>query len=337
MKIAVIIPNWNGERALPACLDSLVAQTQPATIIVVDNGSSDGSVDLVRNKYPQVELVALPKNKGFTGGVNAGIKRFIELGSKYVALLNNDAVADKSWLKNLVSFLEANPKAGIATSKILDQKGRHLDSTGDLYTIWGLPYPRGRGEVNTKEYDSDTWVFGASGAASIYRIKMLQEIGLFDEDFFAYYEDVDLSFRAQLAGWKIAYVPKALVYHQIGATSRRMQGFTTYQTIKNLPWLFWKNVPPGRIFLKIMPRFELAYTAFIVRAIMRGQIWPVIKGLSVYIGLWPKKFWQRVQIQRNKKVSNDYIWSIITHDLPPNAHRLRKLRSFWWKLRGKNA
>ncbi|MEX0881310.1 MAG: glycosyltransferase family 2 protein [Candidatus Saccharimonadales bacterium] len=336
-RASVVVPNWNGEKDLPACLDSLLAQTLKARIIVVDNGSVDGSVELVRSKYPQVELVALPKNKGFAGGVNVGIRRVIELGSKYVALLNNDAVADKDWLKHLVNFLDNNHKAGIATSKIMNGEKKLLDSTGDTYTIWGLPYPRGRGEPVSDKYDKDIWVFGASGGASLYRVKMLEEVGLFDEDFFAYYEDVDLSFRAQLAGWKVAYVPKAVVYHQIGATSSRVKNFTTYQTIKNLPWLFWKNVPPGRIFLKIMFRFEIAYTSFIAKAIARGQIWPVVKGLSVYTILWPKKFWQRLRIQKNKKVSNDYILSIITHDLPPNAHNLRKLRGFWWKLRGKNA
>ncbi|HLG90937.1 MAG TPA: glycosyltransferase family 2 protein [Candidatus Saccharimonadales bacterium] len=336
-KTSVVIPNWNGAKAISGCLDSLVKQTLPSQTIVVDNGSTDRSLAIIRDEHPDVDLIALPKNKGFAGGVNVGIKRAIENGSKYVALLNNDAVADKAWLKSLVDFMEDNQKAGIATSKMLNGAGKRLDSTGEAYTIWGLPYPRGREESRTDKYDQDIWIFGASGGASIYRIKMLKEIGLFDEDFFAYYEDVDLSFRAQLAGWKVAYAPKAVVYHQIGATSSRIQGFITYQTIKNLPWLFWKNIPPGRIFLKVLLRFELAYTAFIIKAIARGQVWAVVKGLSVYVILWPKKIWQRIQIQRRKKVSNDYIWDIITHDLPPGAHNLRKLRGWWWRLTGKGS
>lgn len=334
-KVDVVVPNWNGEKAIADCLDPLKAQIQEAHIIVVDNGSTDNSLKIIENKFPKVELIALPKNRGFAGGVNAGIKRAMESGSKYVALLNNDAIADKSWLFSLVSFMERNPKTGIATSKILDADGKQIDSTGETYTIWGLPYPRGRGESEKNKYDKDIWIFGASGGASIYRVKMLKEIGLFDEDFFAYYEDVDLSFRAQLAGWKVAYVPKAVVYHQIGTTSSKVKDFTTYQTLKNLPMLTWKNVPWG-LMPKVWPRFELAYSAIAFRALARGQFGVFFKGAFMWGVLWPKKFWQRYKIQSSKKVSNDYILSIITHDLPPNAQNLRRLRNFWWKIRGKS-
>jgi GT2 family glycosyltransferase len=334
-KVYVVIPNWNGADRIRACLDSLKAQLRGHTVVVVDNGSVDSSVELIEKYYPEAVLIRHYKNKGFAGGVNAGIKHAIEHNAKYVALLNNDAVADDNWLNHLVKFLEDNPKAGIATSKICDDKKTHLDSTGDLYTIWGLPYPRGRGEEFSGKYDNDTWVFGASGGASLYRIKMLERIGLFDEDFFAYYEDVDISFRAQMADWKIAYVPESMVYHEIGATSGPIRGFTTYQTIKNLPWLFWKNIPSGKLFWRILPRFWLAYSSFILSAIMRGQLWPVIKGGTVSTILLPKKLVQRYQIQQNRKVSVEYINSMIVHDLPPNAAKLRRLRAGWWKLRGK--
>jgi GT2 family glycosyltransferase len=317
-----------------ACLDSLKHQAQSHTIVVVDNGSVDNSIEIIEKNYPDVLLIRHPKNKGFAGGVNAGIKHAIEKGAKYVALLNNDAVADDNWLRNLVEFLDDSPKAGIATSKICDDKKTHLDSTGDLYTIWGLPYPRGRGEEFSDKYDKDTWVFGASGGASMYRVKTLEQIGLFDEDFFAYYEDVDISFRAQLAGWKIAYVPSAIVYHEIGATSGSIKGFTTYQTLKNLPLLLWKNVP-WALMPKVWPRLALAYSGLVVSAISRGQIVPVLKGLAVGTVLWPKKLVQRYQIQQNRKVPVEYINSMIIHDLPPNAAKLRRLRASWWKLRGK--
>src|SRR5262249_6568072 len=154
-------------------------------------------------------------------------------------------------------------------------------------------------------------------------IKMLDEIGLFDDDFFAYYEDVDLSFRAQLAGWKVGYVPKAEVYHEIGATSGKIKGFTSHQTIKNLPWLFWKNVPLGPVFLKILPRFTFAYLLIVASALARGQLRPALKGITLSVLLLPKKLGQRHQIQKNRKVTKAYINSIILHDLPPNAHKLR--------------
>lgn len=336
-KTCVVIPNWNGARDLPDCLDSLLAQTLNPYIIVVENGSTDNSLEILQTKYPSVEVVALSKNHGFAGGVNAGIKKAMDDGAEYVALFNNDAVADKAWLKHLADFLDKNDSVGIVTCKILDAKNDFLDSTGDIYTVWGLPYPRGRKEPAGNKYDEDTIIFGASGGASLYRVKMLQEIGLFDEDFFAYYEDVDLSFRAQLAGWKIAYVPAAKAYHQISATSSRIKGFATYQTLKNLPLLMWKNVP-AKLMLHVFPRFVFLYFMIWGRALSRGQLWTSTKGVLMSIMLWPKKLFQRRRIQKSRKVSVEYIDSIITHDLPPNAHSLRRLRSVWWKaLRKKPA
>src|SRR5690606_20741179 len=142
------------------------------------------------------------------------IRAALRKNTDYIALFNNDAVAHQDWLKNLVKTLEDDPETGIATCKLLSADKSRIDSTGDFYTTWGLPFPRGRGEAKLTKYDNDTRVFGASGGASLYRASMLKEIGLFDEDFFAYYEDVDISFRAQLAGWKVLYVPTAEAYHQ---------------------------------------------------------------------------------------------------------------------------
>jgi GT2 family glycosyltransferase len=333
-KTSVVIPNWNGADRIGSCLDSLLSQSLKHNIIVVDNCSVDDSIAIIEKNYSQVHLIKHDKNKGFAGGVNAGIIHSIKEGSDFVALLNNDAESDRNWLRNLVNFLNDTPSAGIATSKIYDDKKIRLDGTGDLYTIWGLPYPRGRGEPGGEQYDDEKWVFGASGGASLYRVKMLEEIGLFDERFFAYYEDVDLSFRAQLAGWKVGYVPDAIVYHQIGATSSAIKGFTTYHTLKNLPLLLWKNIP-WALMPKVWPRLVLAYAGFVVSALSRGQFLPVIKGLVMGIIYWPLSLVQRYRIQSRRKVPVSYIDSIITHDLPPNAAKLRSLRVKWWKLRGK--
>ncbi len=334
IETCVIIPNWNGADSLKDCLDSLQAQSLKAHIIVVDNASHDGSRELVKKHYPNIELLINSENKGYAGGVNPGFKRAMELGATYAAPFNNDAVADKHWLKHLVRELDTHPKTGIATCKLLTADGKKLDSTGDYYTVWGLPYPRGRGETDLDKYDDQTEIFGASGGASLYRLSMLEAIGLLDEDFFAYYEDVDLSFRAQLAGWKVAYVPAAKAYHQIGATSSRMQGFTTYQTMKNLQLLWFKNVP-GRYLYRVGWRFFLAQCLFIGRAISRGQGVTAIKGDFKGTFLLFADFGKRRRIQRSKQVSDDYIWKLMVHDLPPNAAALRKLRAAWWKLTGK--
>lgn len=333
-KIVVVVPNWNDKESLSACLDALRSQSQRHTVMVVENGSTDGSLELLQQNYPDVALTINRVNLGFAGGVNSGIRPAIDQGYKYIALLNNDAVADKNWLKELVHVLDTRPEVGIVTSKILSGDGKHLDSTGDYYTNWGLPYPRGRGESDINKYDDQTEIFGASGGASLYRVSTLDEIGLFDEDFFAYYEDVDLSFRAQLAGWKVAFAPKAVVYHQIGATSGKIKGFTTYQTMKNQPLLLLKNVPRKYMY-RVGWRFTVAHTLFYLRAISRGQFWIATKGDLKGTGLLFSAFAKRRAIQKTKKVSDEYIWSMMVHDLPPNARALRSLRAGWWKITGK--
>lgn len=318
MKTAVVIPNFNGKADLPACLDSLLdAGAAEDDIIVVDNGSHDGSVELIETKYPKIHLIKNTRNTGFAAAVNQGINQALNNNYELVALFNNDALAAKDWLDKLTKAMQKDPAIGLVTGKMLSRDAQHIDSSGEFYSNWGLPYPRGRNE-SAVNYDRPSYIFGASGGASLYRVKMLKDIGLFDEDFFAYYEDVDLSFRAQLAGWKVYYEPEAIVYHSIGATSGKMSGFTTYQTFKNLPWLFWKNVPSVLI-PKILLRFMLAYLLFYAKAVGRGQFWPASKGLIVSLAFLPKKLFQRYKIQSTRKVPSDYITSIITKGFPPRS------------------
>ena len=331
IKTAVIVPNWNGFDTIAKCLDSLLKQTEKIDIILVENGSTDRSLSFIKDTYPNINLIINRSNRGFAGGVNDGIRLAFNLKYEYIALFNNDAVASKDWISSLTEHIENNPKVGIVTSKILSINGEYIDSTGDFYTNWGLPFPRGRNEKNSVIYDSESDIFSASGGASIYRTKMLHEIGIFDEDFFAYYEDVDISFRAQLAGWKVNYEPKAMVLHDTGSTSSKIKGFTTYQTMKNLPWLFWKNVPL-KYLIKIGLRFYFAYFTFYLSAFSRGQGFIATKGLLKSVIFLPKKLFERRKIQSHKKVDSDYIWNIITHDLPPNAFKLRALRYKWRRI-----
>lgn len=329
-KVVVVIPNWNGADEIKACLDSLRIQTLKPHIIVVDNGSTDDSVAIIEKEYPEVELICHKKNRGYAGGVNPGFQWAIDMGYDYVAPLNNDAVAEKDWLRTLVDYLSGHADTGIVASKLISIDGLRIDSTGDLYTNWGLPFPRGRGETDINKYDADTVILGASGGSSMYRVAMLKEVGLFDEDFFAYYEDVDLSLRAQLAGWKVAFVPESIVYHQISATGSKIKGFFTLQTVKNLPWILVKDMPAS-IFWRILPRFLLAQTLFIGRAVSRGHGWYALKAIVLALWFMPKKAAQRYQIQSTRTVKPAYIWGMLTHDLPPNARNLRKLRSLWRK------
>lgn len=332
MKTAVVVPNWNGEKFLRECIDSLLAQSQSATVVVVDNGSVDGSRDILQSYSDKIVTIYRDRNYGFTGGVNPGLEYAIDHSFDAVAAFNNDAVAHKDWLKHLAAELEGN--TGIVTCQLQSIDGKTIDSTGDQLTSWGLPYPRNRGSaVADSQTSKGEFVFGASGGASLYSVPMLREIGLFDDDFFAYYEDTDISFRAQLAGWKVYYTPLAIAYHRIGATSSRLKDFGVYQTFKNLPWVLIKNVPRGLI-LRTWIRFKLAYLLFLLSAIIRGQGAAAFRGIFACLRLVPRKFTQRHAIQSQKKVSVGYIDSILTHDLPENSHKLRRLRAIWWKLRG---
>lgn len=331
--VAVVVLNWNDAELLPKSVGSLFNQSHPCDVVVVDNGSEDNSREVIEGYGEKVASLYNKKNEGFAGGVNTGIRYALQQDYEYIALLNNDATADKNWVKELVEAFK-DPKTGGVTCSLLDHKGTRYDSTGENLSSWGLPYPRGRDEKVNGQYDELTDIFGVSGGASIYRAELFKEVGLFDEDFFAYYEDVDLAFRGQLAGWKFKYAPKAKAYHKRGSTSGRVKNFTTYQTLKNLPWLLWKNVPLSLI-PRILPRFTLSYCLFVIRALFRGQILTVAKALLVKTVVLPKKLWQRWSIQHNKNVNTGYIASILTWDLPPNADALRRLRSKWWHLRGK--
>jgi GT2 family glycosyltransferase len=327
---AVVVPNWNGAELLPKCVESLLNQAIPAHVIVVDNGSVDDSL-AVLERYPRVQVVRNQTNLGFAGGVNTGFSAAIAAGYRYVAAFNSDAVADSYWLERLMQALDQNPEVGIAACKLLNADGTRIDSTGDCYTSWGLPFPRGRHEQDLDKYDDDLEIFGASGGASLYRVAMLNQVGLFDEDFFAYLEDVDLSFRTQLAGWKIRYVPESLAYHQIAGTSSRVSGFATRQQCRNAPQLLIKNVP-SRYLGRVGGRFVLGYGVLVIWAMRYGEGGAALRGCAGAAALVPRALAKRHRIQSARAASDDYIWSILEHDLPPKDRALHQMRAVWRKL-----
>lgn len=327
-KVAVVIPNLNGQEYIAEAVDSLLAQSFRADVIVVENASTDASLDILHSYGEKIILLVNKINLGFAGGVNTGIDYALNHEYDAIALFNNDAIANTEWLSHLVTTLEDYEDTGIVTGRIQLGDGHLLDSTGEFYTSWGLPYPRGR-EQPADTYTKDEYIFGASGGASLYRAALFRKIGMFDDTFFAYYEDTDISFRAQLAGWKIRYTPNAIVNHRQGATSKKMvRGFTVYQTFKNLPMLFTKNVP-ARLLLPIGIRFYFAYVLIFGKAIASGKGMPALKGILEAIILIPHTLRSRRTIQRTKTVSSSYISSIIVHDLPPDQTGIRKLRKFF--------
>jgi GT2 family glycosyltransferase len=348
-RAAIVIPNWNGIDLLAECLDSLRAQTLAAKIILVDNGSVDGSVELVREHYPEVQLIALDYNSGFTGGCNRGIEAALEQDVEYVALLNNDAVADAQWLERLVAAAEAHPEAGAVGAKILTQDGKRLDSTGDVYSIWGFPFPRGRDEADKGQYDAPDLqeVMAVSGGASLFRTAMLRQIGLFDQRYFAYYEDQDLCFRAQLAGWKVRYEPAAVVRHYVGGSSTRMDeynksgstelaakdhtvasgqpsNFARYHTVKNFVYLYTKNMPTV-LYWRYLPRFITGFAMISANSVVRGQGWPWLQAIGRLVVTLPGVWVERWRVQRGRRVSAAYIDSLLYKQMPPTQKSLLRL------------
>ena len=236
---SVIIPNWNGLRFLPTCLNALRHQTfSDFETIVVDNGSSDGSREFIAREFPEVRVIALESNRGFAPAVNTGVRA---ARGDVVVLLNNDTEADSNWLAEIARALEANPRAGMIVCKLrLFDKRDHLHSAGDFYRVDGIPGNRGVWEPDHGQYDDARGIFGGCGGAVAYRKTMLDEIGAFDEALGSYCEDVDLNWRARLAGYQVVYAPKAIVYHMVSATGGG--AYASFFVGRNFIWVLAKII-----------------------------------------------------------------------------------------------
>ncbi len=212
MKVSVIIPNWNGMKFIGMCLDSLnQSDFHSYEVIVIDNGSVDGSLEMIEKNYPLVRLIKNPENMGFAVACNQGIKA---AKGEYISLLNNDIEVESNWLTKLYEGMERHPECGMGTTKMmfLDQRDVFYN-TGDLFHAWSAGGGRGQGEKDIGQYEEEDYVFGACAGAGIYRRDFFEKVGIFDEDFFIFAEDVDINMRGQLQGFKCVYLPKAKVYH----------------------------------------------------------------------------------------------------------------------------
>lgn len=327
-RTVIVVLNYKGVRDTLTCIESLKRQTyENFHIVIVENGSHDGSAERLRLlESRSVTVLCNDRNLGFAGGVNTGIRWAMAKNFDYVALFNNDATADKRWLDSLIQT-QRRYKSGIVTSLFLHEDGKTIDSTGEWFSTWGLPFPRNR---NNKASSSpgEGFVFGASGGCSLYSIEMLRQIGLFDEVFFAYYEDIDLSFRAQLAGWKVVYTPKAIAYHKQGTTSKKIPGLAIKNTFRNLPLLLKKNVPFELLF-SVGIRFWFAYSLILANAIKNGHGRYALTGALQALWFTPRTLRQRFLVQRSRKVTVSYIKDILWQDLPPEQTGLRKVRRFF--------
>jgi hypothetical protein len=311
-KISIIIVNWNGKRLLSGCLEGLRQQTyRQFSVILVDNGSNDGSINIVNRNYPEVKTIALPKNVGFATANNIALKT---VQTEYVALLNNDAVAHPLWLKHLVEALESYPEVGFVASKMLFYENpKTIDRAGDAYTRAGTALLRGRGE-SASNYNKEEWVFGACAGAGLYRTLMLKDIDVFDEDFFLLYEDVDLSFRAQLKGYRCLFVPEAVVYHKASSSVVYDSPISVYYSHRNLEWVYIKNMPSNLILKTLWLHTIYDIAAFFFFA-TNGRIKDFIKAKGHALKGLERILKKRRQIQRDRRVDDDYIWGLLEKEL----------------------
>lgn len=242
--ISVVVLNYNGRRYLKKCISSLSVQSYgDFEVIVVDNGSTDRSVEYLKTHFPQVKIVRNETNLGFAGGINAGIEH---AEGKYILTLNNDTQADMNFVERLAEVMDSDKAVGMCASKMLFLDGR-INSTGICLSRSGAAWDRGMFEPDEGQYEELEEVFGPCAGAALYRKEMLDEIGLFDEDFFLYMEDVDLAFRARLAGWRCIYVPGAEVYHFHGGTAGFGSDLAVYYGNRNIVWYTLKDFPTGML------------------------------------------------------------------------------------------
>jgi GT2 family glycosyltransferase len=307
---SVVIPNWNGLQHLSVCLDALRAQTYPnVEVVLVDNGSTDGSQALVVEHYPEVRLVALGQNLGLTGASNAGVRA---AAGEILISLNNDTEVEPRFVEALTDALLDHPEAGMAASKMLlfDRRDT-LHSAGDGYGFDGMPFNRGVWQRDEGQYDEPAWIFGGCGGGVAYRRTMLDQVGLFDESFFMYCEDVDLNWRAQLAGWRCWYTPEAVVYHKLSATGGGP--IASFYTGRNTLWVVAKNYPIALLRQHFWPVVHAqwrisrealgAWRGQAARARLRGQ-------MAGLLG-WPRMIRKRRAIQGARQASDEYIATLL--------------------------
>ena len=262
-KVSVVIPNYNGIKYYRECFLALRRQTlAPDKIIVIDNGSSDGSAEAIASEFPEVTLIRFPENTGFTGAVNEGIRA--SEGMDFVILLNNDTSADPDMVKELVRAILKNENIFSAQAKMLKMDDETLmDDAGDYYCAFGWAFARGKGKPACN-YTRTREIFSACAGAAIYRMSILDEIGLFDENHFAYLEDTDIGWRARIRGYSNIFAPRARVLHVGSATSGSVYNlFKVLNTSRNSIYLVYKNMPAGQILLNL----PLLVFGFTVKAV----------------------------------------------------------------------
>ncbi|MDL2301268.1 glycosyltransferase family 2 protein [Lachnospiraceae bacterium OttesenSCG-928-D06] len=312
-KITVVIPNYNGIKFIDGCLSSLKEERKDCStessdslfsVTVVDNGSSDGSVEQIEKEHPWVHLIKLTTNTGFCHGVNVGIE---DADTPYIILLNNDTEVKRGFIKNLYKAIEKDENIfSVSSQMLMWQEEQLIDDAGDRYCVLGYAYARGNGK-NLQLFNKAEKVFAACGGAAIYRKSIMEEIGFFDEAHFAYMEDIDIGYRARIHGYSNYYEPTAQVRHAGSATSgSKYNPFKTSHSAANNIYMIWKNMPLFQLLLNfpfLFFGFFIKYLYFIRKKM--GMIY--LRGLGTGIKKCMAKENRGKKVRFQKKNMKNYL------------------------------
>jgi GT2 family glycosyltransferase len=312
-KVSVLIITFNSAATLAACLESVRSQDyKPLEIIIVDNSSTDGTRELLRSAPANADVILNPRNVGFAAAQNQGIRKS---HGGWLLSLNPDVVLSSSFISQLVSAAKRDAKIGSVCGKLLrwqpgadEEKTNIIDSTG-MYFMRNLRHlDRGAEEADRDQYDQTEYVFGATGAAALYRREMVDDISIenqfFDEDFFAYREDADLAWRAQILGWRCLYIPEAVAWHQRRVTPERrdqLPAIINWHSVKNRFLMRGKNISP-ELYLRLF--FPATWRDLMVIGYALLRDWRLISALLYPISHWRVLMRKRKLIQAKRRVSD---------------------------------
>ncbi len=309
--ISVVIPNYNGAACLASCLLSLARQSRPDfEILVVDNGSSDDSVETVRRAAPGAVILRQDRNLGFAGAANAGIRAAT---AEWVAVLNNDTEVAAEWTARCADAIGRYPDAAFFACRIFDFARRDLVySAGDCFLRAGIGYRRGQEQPDRPEYDNEDEIFGACGCAALYRKSVLERVGGYDDRLFAYMEDVELGLRLKASGLRGYYLPAARVYHYGAATSGgEFSPLSVNLRTRNSLLVLLKSVP-AKILLRCVPMILLSQVFWLARVIRQGRILSYLRGLMGALRLAPAMLRSRSELRpRWSSAAVEGLWSAI--------------------------
>lgn len=320
-RLTVAVLSYDGRHLLEVILPSLANQRfRDFEVVVVDNGSGDDTVAWLGEHWPAVQVISLPQNLGVTAALNV----CAHAGhGELVALFNNDMELEPDCLGEMVAALDEHPEAGWAAAKLRDFEQRALlDGAGDVFTWAATGGRRGHGETDGGQFDAPGEVFGACGGAALYRRSVLRLVGDFDEDFFAFYEDVDWNLRAQLAGFSCRYAPTAVAYHMGSATiGRGLSDFTRYHLWRNTLWVIAKDIPAAAL-VRHAPQLVLGQLVNLAVATRDRK-------LDIWLRVWrdalaglPKALRKRRVVQARRRVGGRALEAVVGPDYGPRAQRL---------------